>query len=59
MRIGIDAGSMIGDRGGVGWHVYHLLTSLLTLNEDYELVVTSRRGRWLTLFESRGSVIPA
>src|SRR5215217_1067515 len=38
MRIGIDAGSMIGDRGGVGWHVYHLLTSLLTLNEDYELV---------------------
>lgn len=38
MRIGIDVGSMIGDRGGVGWHVYHLLRSLLALNEEYELV---------------------
>ena len=34
MRIGIDASAAIGDRGGVGWHVYHLLRALLELKED-------------------------
>ena len=29
MRIGIDASSVSGDRGGVGWHTYHLLHELL------------------------------
>ncbi len=38
MRIGIDANPLAGDRGGVGWHLYHLLKGLLTLKEDVELV---------------------
>ena len=29
MRIGIDASSVSGDRGGVGWHTYYLLHELL------------------------------
>jgi glycosyltransferase involved in cell wall biosynthesis len=38
MRIGIDASPIIGDRGGVGWHTYHLLRAMARLNEDLELV---------------------
>lgn len=38
MRIGIDANPILGDRGGVGWHLYHLLQGLLALNEEFELV---------------------
>ncbi|MEW6544048.1 MAG: glycosyltransferase family 1 protein [Nitrospirota bacterium] len=38
MRIGIDAGPILGDRGGVGWHTYHLLKALLDLKEDVEWV---------------------
>lgn len=38
MRIGIDAGSALGDRGGVGWHTYHLLRALVELKEDVELI---------------------
>jgi glycosyltransferase involved in cell wall biosynthesis len=34
MRIGIDASSVIGDRGGVGWHTYHLLDALLRHRDD-------------------------
>lgn len=33
MRIGIDANAILGDRGGVGWHTYHLLKALLGLKE--------------------------
>ncbi len=38
MRIGIDANPIVGDRGGVGWHTYHLLRALLDLKEDVEFV---------------------
>ncbi len=38
MRIGIDASPLVGDRGGVGWHTYHLLRALLDLKEDMEFV---------------------
>jgi len=38
VRIGIDASSIVGDRGGVGWHTYHLLRALVGLKEDIELV---------------------
>jgi glycosyltransferase involved in cell wall biosynthesis len=34
MRIGIDAGPMTRSRGGVGWHTYHLLRSLIELKTD-------------------------
>ncbi|HVG02757.1 MAG TPA: glycosyltransferase family 1 protein [Nitrospira sp.] len=34
IRIGIDAASVVGDKGGVGWHTYHLLRALLELKED-------------------------
>lgn len=38
MRVGLDASPIVGDRGGVGWHLYHLLRGLLSLNEDFELI---------------------
>lgn len=38
MRIGIDATSILGDKGGVGWHTYHLLHALLDLKEEVEWV---------------------
>ncbi|TAJ08945.1 MAG: glycosyltransferase family 1 protein [Nitrospirae bacterium] len=34
MRIGIDATPILGDRGGVGWHTYHLLKALLDLKDN-------------------------
>jgi glycosyltransferase involved in cell wall biosynthesis len=44
MRIGIDAASIVGDKGGVGWHTYHLLQALLGLEEDAEYVGYLRNG---------------
>jgi glycosyltransferase involved in cell wall biosynthesis len=44
MRIGIDANSILGDRGGVGWHTYHLLHALVELKEDIELICYVRPG---------------
>ncbi|TAJ29788.1 MAG: glycosyltransferase family 1 protein [Nitrospirae bacterium] len=38
VRIGIDANSILGDRGGVGWHTYQLLRALLELKEEVEFV---------------------
>jgi glycosyltransferase involved in cell wall biosynthesis len=38
MRIGIDSASALGDRGGVGWHTYHLVRALVELKEDVELI---------------------
>lgn len=38
MRVGIDASSIVGDRGGVGWHTYHLLKAMIGLNEGVEFV---------------------
>ena len=44
MRIGIDANPMVGDRGGVGWHTYHLLRTMLGLMEPVEFVGYLRPG---------------
>ena len=38
MRIGIDANPILKNRGGVGWHIYHLLHALLDLKEDVEFI---------------------
>lgn len=45
MRIGIDAGPLAGDRGGVGWHTYHLLRSLLDLKGEVDFVAYTRPGQ--------------
>ena len=44
MRIGIDAAPLIGPRGGVGWHTFHLLRALAKLKEDVEFVGYVRPG---------------
>jgi glycosyltransferase involved in cell wall biosynthesis len=44
MRIGIDASSIVGDRGGVGWHAAHLLEAMLALKEDVDYVGYLRPG---------------
>jgi Glycosyltransferase len=44
MRIGIDAASIVGDKGGVGWHTHHLLRALLDVNDDIEYVGYLRPG---------------
>jgi glycosyltransferase involved in cell wall biosynthesis len=44
MRIGIDASSIDGDKGGVGWHTYHLLRSLLAEPDELEYVGYLRSG---------------
>lgn len=44
MRIGIDAASLVGDKGGVGWHTHHLLNALLALEEDTDYVGYLRPG---------------
>jgi glycosyltransferase involved in cell wall biosynthesis len=44
MRIGVDAASIVGDKGGVGWHTYHLLQAMLELKEDVDYVGYLRPG---------------
>ncbi|WHZ15608.1 MAG: Glycosyltransferase [Nitrospira sp.] len=44
LRIGVDAASIVGDKGGVGWHTHHLLRALLALNEEIEYVGYLRPG---------------
>ncbi len=44
MRIGIDAASLVGDKGGVGWHTHHLLKALLELDEKTDYVGYLRPG---------------
>jgi glycosyltransferase involved in cell wall biosynthesis len=44
MRIGIDASPIIGDRGGVGWHVYYLLQAMLAAKQGVEFVAYVRPG---------------
>ncbi|HNK15605.1 MAG TPA: glycosyltransferase family 1 protein [Nitrospira sp.] len=44
MRIGIDAASIVGDKGGVGWHTHHLLHALLELDDADEFVGYLRPG---------------
>ncbi len=49
MRIGIDANPIVGDRGGVGWHLYHVLRALVELKEDVEFVCYVRPGALASL----------
>jgi len=44
MRIGIDASSIVGDKGGVGWHTYHLLQHLLGLPDEMHYLGYVRPG---------------
>jgi glycosyltransferase involved in cell wall biosynthesis len=44
MRIGIDAASLVGDKGGVGWHTHHLLKALLALGDETDYVGYLRPG---------------
>ncbi|WP_447973288.1 glycosyltransferase family 4 protein [Nitrospira sp. Kam-Ns4a] len=44
MRIGIDANPIVGDRGGIGWHTYHLIRALLNLKEDLDLLCYVKPG---------------
>ena len=44
IRVGIDAASIIGDKGGVGWHTYHLLRALLALKDDVDYLGYLRPG---------------
>ncbi|HSQ92557.1 MAG TPA: glycosyltransferase family 1 protein [Nitrospiraceae bacterium] len=44
MRIGFDANPMVGDKGGVGWHSYHLLRTMLAQKEEIDFVAYARPG---------------
>jgi glycosyltransferase involved in cell wall biosynthesis len=44
IRVGIDAASIVGEKGGVGWHTYHLLRALLALKEDVDYLGYLRSG---------------
>ena len=44
MKIGFDANPMVGDRGGVGWHSYHLLRTMLARQEEIDFVAYARPG---------------
>jgi glycosyltransferase involved in cell wall biosynthesis len=44
MRIGFDANPMVGDMGGVGWHSYHLLRTMLAQPEGINFVAYARPG---------------
>jgi glycosyltransferase involved in cell wall biosynthesis len=44
MRIGFDANPMVGDMGGVGWHSYHLLRTILARQEGMDFVAYARPG---------------
>ncbi len=47
IRVGIDAASVVGDKGGVGWHTYHLLHALLELTDDVDYLGYLRPGSLL------------
>ena len=44
MKIGFDANPMVGDMGGVGWHCYHLLRTMLAKQEDIDFVAYAKPG---------------
>ena len=44
MRIGFDANPMVGDLGGVGWHSYHLLRTMLAQQEKIDFIAYARPG---------------
>ena len=44
MKIGFDANPMVGDMGGVGWHSYHLLRTMLAQKKGIDFVAYARPG---------------
>jgi glycosyltransferase involved in cell wall biosynthesis len=44
MRIGFDANPMVGNRGGVGWHSYHLLRTMLAQQNGIDFVAYAKPG---------------
>ena len=44
MRIGFDANPIVGDMGGVGWHSYHLLRTMLAQQGRIDFVAYARPG---------------
>jgi glycosyltransferase involved in cell wall biosynthesis len=44
MRIGFDANPMVGDLGGVGWHSYHLLRTMLAQQEKIDFIAYAKPG---------------
>jgi glycosyltransferase involved in cell wall biosynthesis len=44
MKVGIDAGSIMGDRAGVGWHTYYLLRAMVERGEGIELAAYVQPG---------------
>jgi glycosyltransferase involved in cell wall biosynthesis len=44
MRVGIDANPMVGDLGGVGWHSYHLLRTMLAQQEGIDFLAYAKPG---------------
>ena len=44
IRIGIDANPLVGDRGGIGWHTYHLLREMLMAQPNVSFVAYLRPG---------------
>ena len=42
--MGIDANPMVGDMGGVGWHSYHLLRTMLAQQGGIDFVAYARPG---------------
>ncbi|HEU4685482.1 MAG TPA: glycosyltransferase family 1 protein [Nitrospira sp.] len=46
MKIGIDANSIVGDRGGVGWHTYFLLRAMLEQRDGFEFSAYVPPGRF-------------
>ena len=44
MRVGFDANPIVGDRGGVGWHNYHMLRAMLAQEEEIDFLAYARPG---------------
>jgi glycosyltransferase involved in cell wall biosynthesis len=44
MRIGFDANPMVGDMGGVGWHSYHLLRTMLAQQAGIDFLAYAKPG---------------
>ncbi len=44
MKIGFDANPMVGDMGGVGWHSYHLLRTMLAQQEGIDFLAYAKPG---------------
>jgi glycosyltransferase involved in cell wall biosynthesis len=44
MRIGFDANPMVGDLGGVGWHSYNLLRTMLAQQEKIDFIAYAKPG---------------